>query len=36
MDEKRTQLVLNVLSVLVVAMLVASFATVIVAALGAR
>lgn len=34
MDEKRTQLILNVLSVLVVAMLVASFTAVIVAALG--
>lgn len=36
MDEKRTQQVLNVLSVLLVAVLVASFTTVIVAALGAR
>jgi hypothetical protein len=36
MDEKRTQQVLNVLSAVVVAALVASFATVIIAALGAR
>lgn len=36
MDEQRTQKLLNALSVLLVAMLVASFTTVIVAALGTR